>query len=56
MLVSDIVSVRCFTVNVRNQFASLKCEQRVDMGEKSFSVRSLVNEKCGALKGNCTIY
>jgi hypothetical protein len=48
MLIPDLVSVRCCTVNVRNQFASLKCEQKVNMGDKSFSVTSLVNEKYGA--------
>jgi len=47
MLIPDFVSVRCCTVNVRNQFASLKCVLRVNMGEKRFSVTSLVNEKYG---------
>lgn len=51
MLKPNLVSVRCCTVTVRNQFGSLKYEQRVNMGEKSFfSVTSLVNEKYGALK------
>jgi hypothetical protein len=47
MLIPGLVSVRRCTDNVRNQFASLKCEKRVNMGEKSFSATNLVNEKYG---------
>ena len=56
MLIPDLVLVRCCTIKVRNQFASLKCEQWVNTGEKRFSVTSLVNEKYGFWKGKRTIY
>jgi hypothetical protein len=45
MVTLALASVGCCTVRVRTQFVKVKCEERVNMRDKSFSVTSLVKEK-----------